>query len=278
METNHYQKVANIIGLISESPFQHYSLKELADKAHMSEFHFQRLFSSWAGISPKRFLDFIRLHRSKELIKHQSLLAVANNMNLSSSSRLHDLYLRIESMTPNQYRKEGYGVKIGYGFYQTVFGLSILAFTKIGICHLGFGEHDDMLLNDLKKRWPLSSISESQVEAEKFAFKIFDQSNDGSLVLHLKGSPFQIKVWEALLNISEGNISTYAQISKTINKPTAVRAVGNAIGQNPVAYLIPCHRVIRSTGIIGQYRWGTERKTAMLVTEIDPYHFTNHQN
>jgi AraC family transcriptional regulator of adaptative response/methylated-DNA-[protein]-cysteine methyltransferase len=228
------------------------------------------MFTQWAGVSPKKFLQYISVQHAKALLQEQYTIAGATfETGLSATSRLHDLFIHIEGMTPGEYKNGGVGLQIGYWFTTTPFGEIIIATTEKGICNLFFIEDKDAALLELMRMWPAASIK-SIMPPESFNVSdIFANPKKvaGKLSLHLKGTAFQIRVWEALLRIPFGSITAYSHISESIQLPGAARAVGSAIAANPVAFLIPCHRVIKSTGLIGEYHWGATRKTAIVGWE-----------
>jgi AraC family transcriptional regulator of adaptative response/methylated-DNA-[protein]-cysteine methyltransferase len=271
-ETYNYEKIARAIEYITENVKSQPSLFEVADEVNTSQFHFQRLFSEWAGVSPKKFLQYITADYLKEKIKESSsLVELAESAGLSSQSRVYDLFTGIEAVTPQEFKTSGKGLAITYGFHQTPFGECFLAVTDRGICAMSFVEEDsrDEQLILLARKWHFASIVENVPVTAKYIQTIF-QPHLGSLEklpLLVQGTNFQLKVWEALLAIRPGAVSTYQQIANSIGNPKAVRAVGTAVGDNPIAYLIPCHRVIRKEGILGEYRWGRTRKKALIGWE-----------
>ncbi|HTQ27331.1 MAG TPA: methylated-DNA--[protein]-cysteine S-methyltransferase [Puia sp.] len=245
-------------------------LDEVARQVHMSPFHFQRMFKEWAGVSPKKFLQYISLGHAKQLLKEQHSLADASfETGLSGTGRLHDLFISIESMTPGEFKQGGEGLEINYQFAETPFGRVLMASTPKGICYMAFTDRDKEGLEELKSHFPRAGFHHAGDEQQQRALHVFQLGGKphSRLTLHLKGTPFQLKVWEALLRIPTGNLTTYAKIAASIGAPGASRAVGTAVAGNPVAYLIPCHRVIRSTGVLGEYHWGAGRKTAMIGWE-----------
>jgi len=248
------------------------SLAEVAESVGLSEFHFQRLFTRWAGVSPKRFLQFQTLEHAKQLLSEpRSLLDVTYEAGLSSPGRLHDLFVTIDAVTPGEYKRGGEGLRIEFGVHETPFGDCLIATTERGLCGLSFIGAGDDPYDDLRARWPNAMLVERPDTTQGIAALIFGTSAPDigapPIRLHVRGTNFQLKVWEALLRIPPGGVSTYEQIAAAIGAPTASRAVGTAVGANPVAYLIPCHRVIRKTGAFGNYRWGAARKRAMLGWE-----------
>ena len=249
------------------------TLDEIAASAGFSEYHFQRLFTRWVGISPKRFLQYLTKEHAKELLEHSaSLLDVSYQSGLSGPGRLHDLFVTCEAVTPGQYKSRGEGMAIRYGFHETPFGECLLAVTDRGICSLSFNKGNlKDAVDDFRHRWEKAQIIEDPNTTASLVQHIFPLANepsDAQLHLHLSGTNFQIKVWEALLRIPAGNVVSYEQIAEAIGKPTAARAVSRAVAENPVAYIIPCHRVIRKMGVFGGYRWGPARKKAILGWEM----------
>ncbi len=249
------------------------NLNEVAANVGLSEYHFQRLFTRWAGVSPKRFLQFLTKEGAKELLdKSENLLDTTHQVGLSSLGRLHDLFVTTEAVTPGEYKSKGEGVTIRYGIHLTPFGKCLIGLTERGICHLGFvegseGEAIDNLVTD----WKEAKMIEDHRSTAALVAPIFDlqfNSRIKPLTLHLRGTNFQLKVWEALLQIPAGAVTTYEGIASRIGKPTATRAVGTAVGHNPIAVLIPCHRVVRKAGEFGKYRYGALRKKALLAREF----------
>lgn len=271
-ETYNYEKVARAIEYITENVKSQPSLFEVADEVNTSQFHFQRLFTEWAGVSPKKFLQYITADYLKSKIKESSnLVELAEAAGLSSQSRVYDLFTGIEAVTPQEFKSEGKGLDISYGFHSTPFGECFIAITERGICGMAFV--DDNSRNEqlimLAKKWHFAQIRENTEVTSKYVGQIFQPnlSSLEKLPLLVQGTNFQLKVWEALLSIPQGAVTTYQQIAESIGNPKAVRAVGTAVGDNPIAYLIPCHRVIRKEGILGEYRWGSTRKKALVGWE-----------
>ena len=248
-------------------------LREIAASVHLSEFHFQRLFRRWAGISPKRFVQFLTLEHAKKLLGGAySVLDATYEAGLSSPGRLHDLFVNIEAMTPGEFKARGAGIEIHYGFHATPFGECLLAATERGVCGMGFvGEGGrGRTLSDFKERWPEARLKENARLTAPYLDRIFGPANgDGHkpITLILRGTNFQVKVWEALLRIPMGSVASYEQLAACVCSTRAARAVGAAIGKNPIAFLIPCHRAIHKAGVIGNYHWGSARKKAMLAWE-----------
>jgi len=248
------------------------TLGEVAAYIGMSEFHFQRLFTRWAGISPKRFLQFLTKENAKDLLdRSENLLDTTYRVGLSSLGRLHDLFVTTEAVTPGEYKSRGAGLTIRYGIHPTPFGKCLIGLTDRGICHLGFvqaseGEAVDHLVAD----WHQARMIEDYASTTALVEPIFDLNRNWKepLRVHLRGTNFQLKVWEALLDVPAGSVTTYGQIAARIGRPKAVRAVGTAVGHNPIPVLIPCHRVIRRIGEFGNYRYGALRKKALLAREM----------
>lgn len=267
---SHYETIAAAIGYIREHFREQPGLEEVAAAVHLSPFHFQRVFREWAGVSPKKFLQYLTVEYAKSILKEGSTVSdAAWESGLSGTGRLHDLFVHIEGMTPGEYRNGGKELRIHYSFAETPFGEVLIASTPKGICHLAFAGDRRQALEELKTSFPNATIQQTTDLLQQNALHIFtrDWSHLQEIRLHLKGTPFQLKVWEALLHIPAGQLTTYQAIAQMAGHPGAIRAAGTAIGSNPVAFLIPCHRVIRSTGETGQYRWTAYRKTAMIGWE-----------
>jgi len=267
-----YQRIAAAIAY-AQAHFQTQpDLDTLARQAHWSPFHFQRKFQEWAGVSPKKFLQFLSLSHAKQLLRQAHTVAAATHeTGLSGPGRLHDLFVQLEAMTPGDYRQGGAALAINYSFADSPFGPYLVASTPTGICHLHFADADDpaQALAALRQEWPQATLT-AQADAHHAQVARFFARDFGPaerLHLHLRGTPFQLKVWESLLRIPEGQRRSYGQLAAAAGHPAAGRAVGTAIGANPVGYLIPCHRVIRQGGELGQYRWGAGRKAALLGWE-----------
>jgi AraC family transcriptional regulator, regulatory protein of adaptative response / methylated-DNA-[protein]-cysteine methyltransferase len=266
----HYTQIAEAINYLVMSFKSQPDLFEVADTVHMSPSHFQRLFTQWAGTSPKKFLQYISIEHAKKLLldnQQASLAEVAHDTGLSSTSRLHDLFISIEGMTPAEYKNGGSSLVISYSFFTSPFGDILVASTTKGICHMAFVEDYDTGVDHLKRRFPHAEYQHQVSLMQLDAVSIFQHGSANMVKLHLKGTQFQLKVWESLLKIPLGNLTSYGAIASQIGCPAASRAVGTAIGSNPVAYLIPCHRVIQSSGIFGGYMWGETRKVAMIGWE-----------
>lgn len=269
-EEINFNRIAKAISYIKANFKTQPGLEEIAEKINLSPFHFQRLFSEWAGTTPKRFLQYISIGYAKEMLKeNQSLFDTALETGLSGTSRLHDLFVNIEGMTPGEYKNGGENLHINYSFAESPFGNIIVASTSKGICHIAFYEDQTIALANLQHQFPAAQFQQILDKEQQNALYIFshDWSKLHQIKLHLKGTDFQLKVWEALLKIPMGKLATYGNIAKQLQNPNASRAVGTAIGDNPVAFLIPCHRVIQSSGALGGYHWGVERKTAMIGWE-----------
>ena len=267
---NDYARISKAIAYIEANYKNQPSLDEVAKEVYLSPFHFQRLFKEWAGVSPKKFLQYISLQHAKTLLQQQVSIAEASyETGFSGTSRLHDLFVSIEGMTPGEYKNGGQGLAIEYGFARVPFGEIIIAATAKGICNLFFTDNRKAAIEELKQQWPNAILKENKDVKQENILHFFnkDWNSLAQIKLHLKGTEFQLKVWEALLKIPFGQLSTYSSIAGMINNPGAARAVGSAIGDNPVAFLIPCHRVIKSTGLIGDYHWGSVRKTAIIGWE-----------
>ena len=266
--TYHYQTINRAITFIRSTLIQQPKLEQIAGSVGMSPYHFQRVFTEWVGMSPKRYQEYLTLGFSKELLqKRHTLLDVTLNMGLSGTSRLHDLFIKWEAMTPGEYALNGAGVEINWGFFDSPFGQMLAMATKRGLCGIGFvGESSKtVIFDDFKSRWPNAVYIENKVILKSLIETLV--IGKGTINIHLIGAPFQIKVWEALMNIPTGFVTTYSDIAKAIDNKAAVRAVGTAVGKNPISWLIPCHRVLRKNGELGGYHWGIDLKTALLARE-----------
>jgi AraC family transcriptional regulator of adaptative response/methylated-DNA-[protein]-cysteine methyltransferase len=268
-----YGRVEKLLRFLEDHHLEQPALAELAAAAGLSEFHLQRLFSRWVGISPKRFLQYLTKEHAKKLIADSgSLLDTTYASGLSSSGRLHDLFVSCEAVTPGEYKQRGRGLEIRFGFYPSPFGECLLAVTDRGLCALTFVQDEDREapLAELTRQWPRAAIRRDPKAADGLLDRIFGFPGDHApapLHLFVKGTNFQLKVWEALLKIPLGKAVTYEDIARHVGLPNAARAVGNAVGRNPIPFLIPCHRVIRKMGAFGHYGGGAARKKAMLVWE-----------
>lgn len=265
-----YQRIEQAIHYLKDHFREQPDLDEVARQVHVSPFHFQRMFKNWAGISPKKFLQYISVEHAKLLLQQQRSLSDASfETGLSGTSRLHDLFISIEGMTPGEYKNGGSQLQINYSFAESPFGNIIVASTAKGICHLAFADEEKKAFTELQTRFPNAAFRQVVDAIQQNALFIFSQDwkNLSSIKLHLKGTAFQLKVWEALLKVPAGQLTTYSGIAAATGNDKASRAVGSAVGDNPVAFLIPCHRVIKSTGVIGDYHWGSDRKTAIIGWE-----------
>lgn len=264
-----YERIKKVIQYLEANFQKQPSLKELSAVAGLSEFHFQRLFCRWAGTSPKSFLQFLTAKRAKQLLfESRDLLTTSLESGLSGPSRLHDLIISFEAVTPGEFKAKGAGVEIRFGVHKTPFGDCLIGITKRGVCHLAFIDGDSAdAISEMKESWPQARFKSAKAETAKVVRSIFNRDGHRRLSLLLRGTPFQLKVWEALLRIPEGAVVSYGHLAELAGVPGASRAVGSAVGQNAIAYLIPCHRVIRETGVFGEYRWGASRKRAVLSWE-----------
>jgi AraC family transcriptional regulator of adaptative response/methylated-DNA-[protein]-cysteine methyltransferase len=274
-EKINYDRIAEAIDYIRENFRTQPGLDEIAGKIHLSPYHFQRLFTDWAGVSPKKFLQYISVEHAKAILKQDraTVFDAAIETGLSGTGRLHDLFISIEGMTPGEFRQGGADLEINYSFAESPFGDILVASTAKGICYMAFVEKapdmESTALADLRVHFPNARLRQMTDLIQQNALYIFTQDWDRlqQIKLHLKGTEFQLKVWEALLKIPLGGLSTYKDVAMRLGNANASRAVGSAVGDNPVAFLIPCHRVIQSVGAFGQYHWGATRKTAMIGWE-----------
>lgn len=270
-----YQRIAKAIEYIVANVEAQPKLETVAEHVCMSAYHFQRLFSRWAGVSPKRFLQVLTLERAKILLSQsQSVLGTSHSVGLSSASRLYDHFVQIEAMTPGEYKNGGQQLVLDYGQHQTPFGVAFIAISKRGICQFGFVDEQNCL-DEVHRQWPNAKIVANEKTTKVAMQDLFSQTREklGPLSLHVRGTNFQVKVWQALLRIPPGRIVSYGQVAEHLQLPRAARAVGTAIGRNPIAFLIPCHRVIRQTGHLGGYHWGETRMHAIHAWEsarLDP--------
>ena len=269
---NDYQRVARAIEFITSNPDNQPSLQQLADHLHLSPYHVQRLFARWAGVSPKRFLEAVTLERAKQLLRqNHSTLETSQQLGLGSASRVYDHFVNLEAVTPSQFKLRGQDLHIQYLFADSPYGEVFIASTERGICRLAFVENDhrDVLVEELQQEWPLATLSTEKALNKPLLKSLFNPSvNNKPLSLYVKGTNFQINVWKALLRLEPGQFTSYGSLAAGIGKPQAARAVGTAVGANPVALLIPCHRVIQQSGGLGGYHWGTTRKRAILTREF----------
>ena len=269
-----YFRITQAIEYLENNFLAQPTLEDIAKLLHLSPFYTQRLFKRWAGISPKRFVQYLTLqHAQKLLAESHSVLDAALDSGLSGTSRLHDLFVNIEAVTPAEYKRMGEGLKIDYGYHPTPFGECLLAKTERGICGLWFTDTlgREATLAELADKWPGAILTENEAETAPLAQRVFAAENDEDvkqpLNLLIRGTNFQLQVWKALLRIPAGTVCSYGDIAEMIDRPNAVRAVGSAVGKNALAWLIPCHRVIRKDGSTESYRWGKLRKKAILVRE-----------
>ena len=267
-----YRRIAHTLEWLSDHFEEQPTLADIAARSGASPYHFQRLFSRWVGLSPKKYVQYLTLERAKASLEaSQSVLAAAFASGLSGPGRLHDLFVKVEAVTPGEYKRGGAGLEIRYGVHDSPFGPCLLMQTGRGICGLAFLDGDDHrpALADMATRWPRARLVEDARAGAGLAARVFAPGAGGALTLDLHGTPFQIQVWEALLRIPPGAVTSYQALAEHMGRPRASRAVGAAAGANPVAYLIPCHRVLRKSGALGGYRWGPGRKLGMLSRELN---------
>ena len=271
MSESDFARCARAIRFLCESVQEQPRLAEVAARAGVSEFHFQRMFRQWAGISPKRFLQYLTLQEAKGLLmESRSLLEASLELGLSSPSRLHDLFLSLECLTPGQFKERARGVQVGWTVVATPFGTALMAALDGRLCGLSFleGEDPGPALEEMRARWPLAEFRREELTPLAEALGARFRGEPGRpLSLMLQGSPFQLRVWEALLAIPEGRVLSYGDLARTLGEPGASRAVGAAVGRNPIAWLIPCHRIIQGSGALGGYHWGAGRKRVILALE-----------
>jgi AraC family transcriptional regulator of adaptative response/methylated-DNA-[protein]-cysteine methyltransferase len=265
----YYNKIAEAIEYLENNIIEQPSLEDIAREVNISPFHFQKIFTEWVGVSPKKYLQFLSLNYAKELINHETVASTAYKTGLSSTGRLHDMFVNIEGMTPGEYKNGGKKLIINYIFSESYFGKILIASTYKGICHIAFSDNEIDSITILHSKFPNAKFSQKSDELQQPALLFFNANWNklSQIKLHLKGTKFQLKVWDALLKIPMGELSTYGRIANNIENPKASRAVGTAIGNNPIAYLIPCHRVIQASGNIGKYHWGSIRKKVMIGWE-----------
>ena len=269
-----YQLIAEAIAFIRDNAVWQPALEEIAARVGLSPWHFQRKFTAWVGVSPKRFLEFLTVQHAKELLdKSASVLDAALDLGLSGPGRLHDQFVSVEAVTPGQYKRLGGGLRIHYGVHPSPFGPMLLALTDKGICALAFGSEETLEeeAQDLAQRWPAAQVLEAPRRTAPTAQRLFNpdsraqDNHEAGYRLFVKGTNFQINVWRALLRIPEGSLISYKQLAQLTGNPEAIRATASAVGANPVSYLIPCHRVLRGSGQLGGYHWGIERKQAIIA-------------
>jgi AraC family transcriptional regulator of adaptative response/methylated-DNA-[protein]-cysteine methyltransferase len=265
-----YERIEKVIRHLDARHREQPGLEELARVAGLSPFHFHRLFSRWAGLTPKAFLKALTANHAKRLLLQSGdLLGVSLDTGLSGPGRLHDLLVSVEGVTPGEFKGRGAGLDLIYGFQDSPFGPCLVGITPRGICHMAFvqGPGKRAALQELRARWPVARVRLDPDASARAVRSLFAPKRGSRLSAVVRGTPFQIKVWEALLRIPSGRVSSYGRVAADIGRAGAARAVGSAVGQNPVAYLIPCHRVILETGAVGEYHWGSIRKKAMLARE-----------
>jgi AraC family transcriptional regulator of adaptative response/methylated-DNA-[protein]-cysteine methyltransferase len=271
-----YDRIAEAISFIASRVNSQPSLQEIARHLHLSPFHFQRLFSRWTGVTPKRFLQVLTLERAKQLLSESKpLLEVSDSLGLSSGSRLYDHFVHLEAVTPGEYKMGGAGLTIEYAVHDTPFGKAFIATTPRGICNFAFLDSMEIheYLTDLYKEWPQAIVHENRKRTLAVIRAMFrgEKKSDRPVSLHVSGTNFQISVWKALLQIPPATVASYSQVATAIGHPKSARAVGLAVGANPVAFLIPCHRVIQQSGKLGGYHWGETRKQAIHAWESARY-------
>ncbi len=271
-----YARIADAIRFIASQVARQPTLDEIAAHVHLSPFHFQRLFSRWAGVTPKRYLQVLTLERAKALLQEsRPLLEVADTLGLSSGSRLYDHFVQLEAVTPGEYKQRGAGLVIDHGMHDTPFGQAFVALTPRGVCNFSFldDQAPEAPLTALAHNWPEAELREAPSRTQGVIHTMFDGSKtpDRPISLHVSGTNFQISVWRALLQIPPAKVVSYAQVASAVGNPKAARAVGLAVGANPVALMIPCHRVIQQNGKLGGYHWGETRKQAIHAWEAARY-------
>ncbi|MCH9025943.1 MAG: methylated-DNA--[protein]-cysteine S-methyltransferase [Proteobacteria bacterium] len=269
LDPRNHERIAAAIGFILDHYQDQPRLEDIAKHVGLSSWHFNRLFRSWSGVTPKQLVQFLSLRAAKESLDRQaSILSASLNAGLSGPGRLHDLFVTIEAMTPGEYKNGGAGLVLDYGFSASPFGDVLLAGTRRGLSHLSFVDQGaDGAADELGKAWPNATLARNDQSMSALARQIFSGGGN-ALHLRLKGTNFQLQVWQALLKIPSGNQTSYSELAKTIGRPNSHRAVANAVGRNPVAWLIPCHRVLRASGALGGYRWGVDRKAEILTWEL----------
>jgi AraC family transcriptional regulator, regulatory protein of adaptative response / methylated-DNA-[protein]-cysteine methyltransferase len=271
-----YQRIEQAIRYLEENFQRQPELDEVAEKVHLSPFHFQRIFTEWAGISPKRFLQYLTVDfLKKKLQETRNLNEAAEAAGLSAQSRVYDLFTTLEAVTPLEYKQRGRGIRVEYGIQETPFGQALMGVTERGVCWLSFLSTDEdphFELEKMKEHWHQSVFHHNEPVTNEYMQKIFSRKSTSDKVhLLVKGTNFQVKVWQALLQLPMGSVTTYQDIACRIHQPRALQAVGSAVGSNHIAYLIPCHRVIRKDGVLGQYRWDAVRKKSIIGWEMAAY-------
>jgi len=267
---NNYPLIEEALQYIEQNVHAQPELENIAAHLKISPYHLQRTFKEWVGISPKRFLQFLTIENArKHLADSRSVLDASFESGLSGPGRIHDLFVSIDAVTPGEFKALGDGLKIEFGIHDSIFGKCILAITSRGLCFMGFYSSDskEALIMDMTSRFPKANFIESSLATEPYFEAIFNREKQSQISIFVKGTNFQIKVWEALLKIPQGMVCSYGDIASWIGKPKANRAVGTAVGSNPISFLIPCHRVIQNMGVFGNYHWGSARKKAMLLWE-----------
>jgi AraC family transcriptional regulator, regulatory protein of adaptative response / methylated-DNA-[protein]-cysteine methyltransferase len=272
MPETDYERIRGAIEYVAANFGEQPSVSDVARSVHLSPYHFSRLFRQWAGVTPKQFLQHLTVDYAKKLLTDsRAVLDVAHASGLSGPGRLHDHLVTVDAVSPGEYKRRGEGVEVRYGLHETLFGSCLVGVTDRGICYLSFadGEAADAGLSDLRRRWPRATVREDATGTREVARHIGcpRRPGDPTATVHLRGTNFQLKVWQALLAIPPGAAVSYGHVGAMIGQPTASRAIGSAVGANPIASLIPCHRVLRKTGGLGGYRWGEGRKVAMLGLE-----------
>jgi len=266
----HYALVRRAIEALDAAGGANVSLEALAREVNLSPAHFQRVFSRWAGVSPKKLQHYLALGHAKALLEDRfTTLETAHAVGLSGPGRLHDMFTSWEAMSPGEYAAGGKGLTIRWGWFDSPFGKALIMATDKGICGIGFTDEvgEAETLDDLMTRWPRADFVEDTVALVPLAAQAFPSEGPSTAPLYLIGAPFQIKVWEALLRVPSGHVTTYSEIASSVGNPRAVRAVGSAVGRNPIGWLVPCHRALRKTGGLGGYHWGLPMKRAMLAME-----------
>jgi AraC family transcriptional regulator, regulatory protein of adaptative response / methylated-DNA-[protein]-cysteine methyltransferase len=263
-----YKRVEKVIRYLDTHHRDQPSLSELSKVVGLSQSHFHRLFSRWAGITPKDFLKALTASHAKDLLREsKDIMSVSFDVGLSGPGRLHDLLVTLEGVSPGEFKVAGRGLEIRYGFHDSPFGKFLMGLTHRGICYLAFGESKSEMIQDLRRKWPEAELARSDSATAQMAKQVFDAKKRTQVALFLDGTPFQIQVWSALLRIPHGKLTSYGDLAGALGKPGAARAVGSAVAANSIAYLIPCHRVIRESGVLGDYRWDPARKKAILAWE-----------
>ena len=267
-----YERIAKAIHYVTNQVGQQPTLDEIAAHVHLSSYHFQRMFTRWAGVTPKRFLQVLTVERAKKLLQEaKPILEVTHEVGLSSGSRLYDHFVSLEAVTPGEFKTQGSGLTIEYAVHETVFGSAFIAITPRGICKFSFPEDSnaEQEINDLVQRWPYAQLINNSKHTAEIIESMFAVENDKDrpLSLLVSGTNFQVSVWRALLHIPMAKVVSYSQVAASIGRPKSARAVGKAIGSNPIGFLIPCHRVIQQSGNLGGYHWGETRKHAIHLWE-----------